>query len=97
MQSYICLSFNVHVTVLFRVTTEYYVCKVLEFGFLEYSGNPIDSRLKLHQLDDVCVLWVFVQDIDVAAQLVWLGHAVYVDAAQSSEPAPDLQVNEAAR
>ena len=42
-------------------------------------------------LDDC--LCVFVQDVDIASQLVQLGHAVYVDAPQSAGPASYSQVN----
>ena len=41
-------------------------------------------------------MWAFDQDIDVAAQLVSLGHAVYVDTARSMGPSSDAhspQVN----
>jgi len=44
---------------------------------------------------------MFTQDIDIAAQLVQLGHAVYIDEAQSAaastSDSPGQQVTEAAR
>lgn len=42
----------------------------------------------------VCVVSMFVQDVDVAAQLVMLGRAVYIDTAQSADHTSDLQASQ---